>query len=63
MFTLARPVHTGTPTWPDGSTVLTIDTPGKVTAALALLQAEGEQAWHIGHIADAAAGEEQVEIC
>ena len=34
----------------------------QVTAALALLQAEGEQAWHIGHIADAAAGEEQVEI-
>ena len=34
----------------------------QVAAALALLQAEGEQAWHIGHIADAAADEEQVEI-
>jgi phosphoribosylformylglycinamidine cyclo-ligase len=34
----------------------------QVTAALALLQAEGEQAWHIGHIADAGADEEQVEI-
>jgi phosphoribosylformylglycinamidine cyclo-ligase len=30
--------------------------------ALALLKAEGEQAWHIGHIADAADGEEQVVI-
>ena len=34
----------------------------QVAPALALLQAEGEQAWHIGHIADPAAGEEQVEI-
>ena len=34
----------------------------QVAPALALLQAEGEQAWHIGQIADAAAGEEQVEI-
>ena len=34
----------------------------QVAAALALVQAEGGQAWHIGHIADAAAGEEQVEI-
>lgn len=33
----ARLVHTGTPTLPDGSTVLTIDTPDVVTAALALL--------------------------
>ena len=33
----ARLVHTGTPTLPDGSTVLTIDTPDTVTAALALL--------------------------
>ncbi|MGL4206632.1 MAG: phosphoribosylformylglycinamidine cyclo-ligase [Aeromonadaceae bacterium] len=35
----------------------------QVAQALALLQAEGEQAWHIGHIAAAAADEEQVEIC
>ncbi len=34
----------------------------QVAPALALLQAEGEHAWHIGHIADAAVGEEQVEI-
>jgi phosphoribosylformylglycinamidine cyclo-ligase len=34
----------------------------QVAPALALLQAEGEQAWHIGHIADAGADEEQVEI-
>ena len=30
--------------------------------ALALLKAEGENAWHIGHIAKAADGEEQVII-
>ena len=35
----------------------------QVTQALALLQAEGEQAWHIGHIAAATTDEEQVEIC
>ena len=35
----------------------------QVTQALALLQAEGEQAWHIGHIAAASTDEEQVEIC
>lgn len=35
----------------------------QVAQALALLQAEGEQAWHIGYIAAAAADEEQVEIC
>ncbi len=34
----------------------------QVAPALALLKAEGEQAWHIGYIADAATGEEQVEI-
>lgn len=34
----ARLVHTGTPTLADGSTVLTVDTPGKVTAALSLLK-------------------------
>jgi hypothetical protein len=34
----ARLVHTGTPTLPDGSTVLTIDTPDTVTAALSLLK-------------------------
>ncbi len=34
----------------------------QVAPALALLQAEGEHASHIGHIADAAVGEEQVEI-
>ena len=35
----------------------------QVAQALALLQAEGEQAWHIGHIAAASTDEEQVEIC
>ena len=35
----------------------------QVAQALALLQAEGEQAWHIGHIAAATTDEEQVEIC
>ena len=30
--------------------------------ALTLLKAEGENAWHIGHVAKAADGEEQVVI-
>jgi phosphoribosylformylglycinamidine cyclo-ligase len=34
----------------------------KVDAALELLKAEGENAWHIGHIADRNGDEEQVEI-
>jgi phosphoribosylformylglycinamidine cyclo-ligase len=34
----------------------------QVDAALALLKAEGENAWLIGHIEQAAAGEKQVEI-
>ena len=34
----------------------------KADAAVALLNAEGEQAWIIGQIADAADGEEQVEL-
>ncbi len=34
----------------------------KADAAIALLNAEGEQAWIIGHIEDAAPGEEQVDL-
>ena len=34
----------------------------KADAAIALLNAEGEQAWIIGHIEDAVEGEEQVEL-
>ena len=34
----------------------------QVDAALALLKAEGENAWLIGHIEQTAAGEKQVEI-
>jgi phosphoribosylformylglycinamidine cyclo-ligase len=34
----------------------------KADAAVALLNAEGEQAWIIGHIEDAVEGEEQVEL-
>jgi phosphoribosylformylglycinamidine cyclo-ligase len=34
----------------------------KADAAIALLNAEGEQAWIIGHIEDAAEGEEQVDL-
>jgi phosphoribosylformylglycinamidine cyclo-ligase len=34
----------------------------KADAAVALLNAEGEQAWIIGQIADAAEGEEQVDL-
>ncbi len=34
----------------------------KLAQSLAILQANGEQAWHIGHISEAATGEEQVEI-
>ncbi len=34
----------------------------KADAAIALLNAEGEQAWIIGHIEDVAEGEEQVEL-
>ena len=34
----------------------------KADAAVALLNAEGEQAWIIGHIEDAVEGEEQVDL-
>jgi len=34
----------------------------KADAAVALLNAEGEQAWVIGHIEDAAVGEAQVSL-
>ena len=34
----------------------------KADAAIALLNAEGEQAWIIGHIEDAVEGEEQVDL-
>lgn len=36
--------------------------PEQADAAVKLLQAEGENAWVIGHIAEAQSGEEQVEI-
>lgn len=34
----------------------------KLAESLEILKAQGENAWHIGHIADAADGEEQVQI-